>query len=166
MGETGQTSLWAAILIMSRIGCSYAVRVAPCHDISRFGSRSRKTIFPNHHDRDLVTPTHENHPLSTQWGGSGWGGCIFTVKWELLLYGLSVWLWTLGLLSFWQRCNMPTISMFYGIIILLFLRLKKNTTCHISMRDTKEAMHRLPLKTELFWQVSYLPCSCAWFRFG
>jgi hypothetical protein len=41
----------SAILIMSRIGCSYAVRVAPCHDISRFGSCSRKTIFPNHHDR-------------------------------------------------------------------------------------------------------------------
>jgi hypothetical protein len=22
----------------------------------------------NHHDRDLVTPTHEDHPLSTRWG--------------------------------------------------------------------------------------------------
>ena len=50
----------SAILIMSRIGCSYAVRVAPCHDISRFGSCSRKTIFPNHHDR-LVAAIRISH---------------------------------------------------------------------------------------------------------
>jgi hypothetical protein len=25
----------------------------------------------NHHDRDLVTPAHENHALSPQWGERG-----------------------------------------------------------------------------------------------
>jgi hypothetical protein len=25
-------------------------------------------MIANHHDRDLVTPNHENHPLSTQRG--------------------------------------------------------------------------------------------------
>jgi len=25
-----------------------------------------------HHDRDLVTPAHENHPLSPRWGERGW----------------------------------------------------------------------------------------------
>jgi hypothetical protein len=33
------------------------------------GDKSSKRVFKsNHHDRDLVTPAHENHPLSPQRG--------------------------------------------------------------------------------------------------
>ena len=44
-----------------------------CRRKKRMMHCRRSEIFlagiTNHHDRDLVTPAHENYPLSPEWGG-------------------------------------------------------------------------------------------------
>jgi len=48
--------------------------------------------------------------------------------------------------------------MFYGIIVAMFSRLRKNTTCRIFTFAIKDFRHRLRLKTERCWAGDLL-CS-------
>ena len=61
---------------------------------------------------------------------------------------------------------MPTISMFYGIIIAMFFEIKeKHHLPHIHIRY--QGFHAsFRLKTAQCWQVICLFDSCVWFRSG
>ena len=51
---------------------------------------------------------------------------------------------------------MPTISMFYGILVQYFLRTMIATTCRISMCGTQDIRQPLLSKTVACWQAGLL----------
>ncbi len=61
---------------------------------------------------------------------------------------------------------MPIISMFYGIIIRLYLIDNHTTICRTSTPNTPSSRHPSDSEMARFWSATYHASNCAWCRRG
>lgn len=61
---------------------------------------------------------------------------------------------------------MPTISMFYGIIILMLFMDTQQLTCPIFMWNAKAKRPLFQFRTGICWRAISLPRNCVWCRHG